>query len=98
MVPVAVAIRLGLPEWHHSRAIHTREAAAAAIRVATKARPALPFAANALPALNPDQPTQSSEAPITVKMGLWGGVSLSGKRSRLPSIKAITIAETPAVV
>src|SRR5262245_34694681 len=58
--------------------------------------PAEPFAATALPALKPYQPTQSSEAPITVMVRLCGGIGVVGKPERLPITSADTSAATPA--
>ncbi len=40
--------------------------------------PAVPFAASALPALNPNQPTQSSAAPTSANGTLCGGSAASG--------------------
>ena len=40
--------------------------------------PAVPLAATALPALNPNQPTHSRAAPITVITRLWGGIAVVG--------------------
>src|ERR1700752_4106123 len=55
----------GLPLAIHSANIQPKAAAAVAICVTAMAMPARPFAATAEPALNPNQPTHSSEAPIT---------------------------------
>src|SRR6476661_2123143 len=55
----------GLPLASHSANIHASAAAAVAICVTVIAMPARPFAATAEPALKPNQPTHSSEAPIT---------------------------------
>ena len=49
----------------HSASIQAREAAAVAIWVAAMAMPALTLEVTAEPALKPNQPTHSSEAPIT---------------------------------
>ena len=49
-------------------------AAAAAVFVVTKALTARPPAPSALPALKPNQPTQSIAEPITVNGRLWGGI------------------------
>src|ERR1051326_4939713 len=57
---------LGLPVCIHSAAIHPSAAAAAAKCVATKAEEASPEAASALPALTPNQPTHSRQAPTTL--------------------------------
>ena len=65
--------RLGFfsPE-NHSANIQAIPALAAAIWVTSIAIPALPFAATAEPALKPNQPTQSIEAPIIVSATLCG--------------------------
>ena len=55
----------GLPLAIHSANIQPSAAAAVAICVTAMAIPARPFEATADPALKPNQPTQSSEAPIT---------------------------------
>src|ERR1700747_1433154 len=55
----------GLPLDIHSANIQPRAAAAVAICVTDMAMPARPFAATAEPALKPNQPTHSSDAPIT---------------------------------
>src|SRR5450631_1914140 len=63
---------LGLPLWIHSTVIQASAAAAVAKWVATKALVASALAASALPALNPNQPTQSRHAPITLITRLCG--------------------------
>ena len=55
----------GLPRVIHSANIQPSAAAAVAICVTAMAMPALVLAATAEPALKPNQPTHSSEAPIT---------------------------------
>src|ERR1700742_1689332 len=55
---------LGLPLRIHSASIQPRAAAAAPKCVFTKALVASVPEANALPALNPNQPTHSRQAPI----------------------------------
>ncbi len=62
------------------------------------AETARPFAANALPALNPNQPNQSKPAPIAAKGRLCGGDILSGYPLRRPRNSAAASAETPAVI
>src|ERR1700688_5112401 len=57
----------GLPLVIHSANIQPNAAAAVAIWVTVIAMPARPLAAVAEPALNPNQPTQSSEAPMTAR-------------------------------
>ena len=59
--------------------------------------PAEPFAASALPALNPNQPTHSNAAPLTVIVRLCGGIAVLGKPVRLPITSAATSAATPAL-
>ena len=56
----------------HSANIQESAAAAVAIWVTAIAMPALPLAASAEPALKPNQPTHSSEAPMTLSTRLWG--------------------------
>ena len=61
MMPSTVGFRL----VSHSATIQDRPAAAVAICVTAIAMPARPFEPTAEPALKPNQPTQSKEAPIT---------------------------------
>src|ERR1700733_10941755 len=63
--PEAAPSTEGLPLVIHSANIQPSAAAAVAICVTDIAMPARPFEATADPALNPNQPTQSREAPIT---------------------------------
>ena len=63
-----------LPWPIHSANIQASAAAAVAIWVAAIAMPARPSAATAEPALKPNQPTQSSEAPITDRTRLCGAM------------------------
>src|SRR5215470_960730 len=69
---------LGLPLRIHSANIQARAAAAVAKCVATKALVASADAATALPALNPNQPTQSRHAPMTLSTRLWGRICSLG--------------------
>src|ERR1700742_1907918 len=64
----------GLPLVIHSANIQPRAAAAVAICVTVIAMPARPLAATAEPALNPNQPTHSSDAPITASERLYGAM------------------------
>ncbi len=57
---------VGLPRMSHSAQAQVRPAIAAAKCVAQKALAASPLASKALPALNPNQPTQSIVAPMAV--------------------------------
>src|SRR3984885_8005739 len=72
--PEAIPSTLGLPRLIHSANAQDRAAAAVAICVASVAMPARPSAAPAEPALKPNQPTHSSEAPIRVRVRLWGAI------------------------
>src|ERR1700712_4616754 len=62
----------GLPLAIHSANIQPRAAAAVAICVTAIAIPARPLAPTAEPALKPNQPTHSSDAPITARDRLNG--------------------------
>ena len=64
----------GLPLAIHSANIQARAAAAVAICVTAIAMPARPPAEVAEPALKPNQPTHSSEAPITASVRLCGAM------------------------
>src|SRR3954468_3894561 len=55
----------GLPRVIHSANIQASAAAAVAIWVTAMAMPALVLAETAEPALKPNQPTHSNDAPIT---------------------------------
>src|ERR1700722_19934361 len=66
---------VGLPFLNHSAAGQVSAPAAEAKCVAQKALAARPDAFSALPALKPNQPTQSSAAPITVYVRLCGGIA-----------------------
>src|SRR5690242_5532084 len=70
--PETMPSTLGLPLVIHSAVIHDRAAAAVASCVTSMAMPARPLAAVAEPALKPNQPTHSSEAPIMVSTRLCG--------------------------
>src|ERR1039458_4335948 len=89
---------LGLPCSIHSAATHPNAAAAAPKWVATNALEAKPEAANALPALNPNQPTQSKQAPMKLITRLCGFRSfcfkgVCGYPTRLPRYSAHTSEE-----
>src|ERR1700722_3826791 len=68
----------GFPLNTHSTIIQPSAAAAVAIWVTAMAMPALVPAVTAEPALKPNQPTHSSEAPIMVRMRLCGGIGSLG--------------------
>src|SRR5271156_5600965 len=64
--PEAMPKTLGLPLVSHSANIQASAAAAGANWVTVIAMPARPSAATSEPALKPNQPTHSSDAPTTV--------------------------------
>src|ERR1700752_1997689 len=70
--PEAAPSTVGLPRIDHPVNIQPSAAAAAAVFVARNALAARPLASSALPALKPNQPTQSRAAPMTVSGRLWG--------------------------
>src|SRR5215469_17487351 len=88
---------LALPLRIHSAAAHPTAAEAAAKCVATKALVARLPAPNALPALNPNQPTHNRQAPIKLSTTLCGGMGCLGYPRRFPRYRAQTNAETPDV-
>src|ERR687885_1470368 len=65
---------VGLPVRTHSAAVQPSVAAAAAKCVATNALAARLPADSALPALKPNQPTQSMHAPMKLRTRLCGSV------------------------
>src|SRR5438045_186471 len=86
---------LGFPLRNHSAAIQPIAAVAEAKCVATNALDARPDADKALPALNPNQPTHSRQAPITLSTRLWGRITSEGNPRLLPRYSAQTSADTP---
>src|SRR2546425_13167518 len=64
--PAAAPRTLGAPLCSHETVIQVSAAIAAAVFVTTNAFAARPPALIALPALNPNQPNQSNDAPTTV--------------------------------
>src|SRR5438105_2502297 len=64
----------GLLPTIHSENIQARDAAAVAICVAAMAMPAFTLEVTAEPALNPNQPTHNSDAPITLSARLCGAI------------------------
>src|SRR5678809_1110782 len=89
---------LGLPATTHSVIIHPRTAAAVAKCVTTNALVASGPALSALPALNPNQPTHSRHAPITLSTTLCGRMDSLGYPVRFPKYRAHINAETPDVM
>src|SRR6202041_1027789 len=82
----------GLPCRIHSAALQLNAAAAAPKCVATKADVASVPAASAEPALNPNQPTHSRQAPIKLSTTECGGIGTFGYPIRLPRYSAVTSA------
>src|SRR3990172_3566721 len=93
--PEAAPSTVGLPRLAHSVNIQPSAAAAAAVLVARNALAASALASSALPALKPNQPNQSSAAPITVIGKLWGCIGWWPNPRRRPMTIAHTSAETP---
>ena len=75
----------GLPLKIHSANIQDSAAAAVATNELIIASGAPPIASRLEPALKPNQPTHSSEAPIMVMTSEWGGISSLPKPMRLPT-------------
>ena len=96
--PEAAPSTLGLPRVIHSIPDHDSAPAAAAKCVAANALAAMPSAAKALPALKPNQPTQSKPAPSTVYVRLCGGIASLPYPVRLPSTKAAARPAMPALI
>src|SRR5215472_3557490 len=89
--PVQIPTTVGLPRAAHSTNIQVSAATAVAIWVTVIAMPACMPADVAEPALKPNQPTQSSEAPMKVSTTLCAGPeSLRG-----PSIRHAINPATP---
>src|SRR5271168_1472253 len=79
---------VALPLRKYSTVGQTKEAVAVASVVVVKALAAIMSAAQALPALNPYQPTQSKLAPIKVNTVLCGAKWVFPQPRRLPRINA----------
>jgi hypothetical protein len=75
---------LGFPDFIHSATIQPNAAVAPAKCLLMNALVASPLAAVALPALNPNQPTQRRHAPITLTVRLCGFIASFRYPSRLP--------------
>src|SRR5215470_9991431 len=92
--PVQIPTTVGLPRIAHSTNIHAEAAVAVAICVTVIAMPACMPAVTAEPALKPNQPTHSSEAPMNVSTMLWPGP----ESLRLPRQIAHIRPATPALI
>src|SRR5688572_7031732 len=88
----------GLPLSSHSANVHESTAHAVARIVFMNASAAKPLASRAEPALNPNQPNHSIDAPIIVIVRLWGGMLSRPKPTRLPSTIAPINPATPALI
>src|SRR5262249_53516037 len=93
--PEAAPSTVGLPRLIHSVNIQPSAADAAPVLVAVNALAARPLASSALPALKPNQPTQRSEAPITVIGRLCGCMGWCPKPRRVASTTAHTSPAPP---
>src|SRR3989338_3481464 len=93
--PEAAPSTVGLPRLVHSVNIQPPAAAAAAVLVAGEGLAAGALASGALPALKPNQPNQSSAAPITVIGRLWGCIGWWPNPRRRPMTSGPTSAATP---
>src|SRR5260370_17268445 len=89
---------LARPFLIHSATLQLSAAAAAANCDATNALVANGLDASALPALNPNHPTHSKQAPIKLSARLCGGMGCLGNPVRLPMYNAQTRAETPELM
>src|SRR5499425_1569492 len=92
--PEQIPTTVGLPFSAHSTSIQVKPATAVAICVTSMAMPACMPALTAEPALKPNQPTHSSEAPMKVSTMLCGG----DESLRLPRQMAAIRPATPALM
>src|SRR5208283_1134002 len=89
---------LGLPPCAQETSSHAMAATAVAVLVVTKAFTARPFAATALPALNPNQPNHSSTAP-RIDHGMFpGSIAYLPYPTRLPITRASASAAKPELM
>src|SRR6266567_933254 len=96
--PTAIPTAEGFPFLTQSVSIQLTAAPAAARLVTTNAFTASAFAARALPALKPNHPNQSTEAPRITYGMLFGRLSRRSMPCRRPMTRAAATAETPADV
>src|SRR5499426_2804903 len=75
-IAVAAPTAVGLPERIASRIVQTTSVPAGASIVVTNARPAIGLAANALPALKPNQPNHRTPAPSSTNGTLCGTIDV----------------------
>src|SRR5262249_59822181 len=93
--PAAAPSTLGEPLCNQLMVIQVIDAIAVARWVTTKALVASAPEAIALPALKPNQPNHSSDAPSTTIVASCGSSGSSPKPSHFPSKTAHTSAESP---
>ena len=96
--PLAAPRTVGFPRYIHSITIQVNAAAAVAVFVTTKALVANAPEATALPALNPNQPNHSSDAPKTVMGRLCGAMLSFPYPIRRPKTNAHAKADTPELM
>src|SRR5438093_5651622 len=95
--PVAAPTAVIFPVRIESSTAHVSTAAAAAALVLTDASAAIPYAASADPALNPNQPNHKRPAPTKTSGTLCGEIGTRRKSRRGPRNQAATSADTPAL-
>jgi len=86
---------VGLSSRIVSMSTHVSAPVAAATWVTVRARAVSRFEAMDEPALKPNQPTQSSPAPISVKVRLLGAIAVLGYPWRAPRNSASARPATP---
>src|SRR6266498_3256271 len=96
--PLAAPKTVGFPRYSHSTTIQERAAVAVAVLVTTNALVARAPAATALPALNPNHPNQSIEAPKTVIGRLCGAMCSLPYPLLFPMTNAQASADTPELM
>src|SRR5580765_6697428 len=87
-IPDAAPSDVARPCWIRSVSIQLRHAAPVATMVFTQTTDAELLAATADPALNPNQPNQSSPAPSMTRVRLCGRIGSLRQPRRLPSTMA----------
>src|ERR1035437_5897624 len=97
-IPDATPSTLGLPLCHHSQKAQLSAAAEAEKCVAANALVASLPAFTALPALKPNQPTQTNPGPTRSGPTLGGGIGSRGWPRRWPKTSAQRSAETPELM
>ena len=96
--PVAAPTILGFPVWAQLLNNHVIAAVPVAVFVTTQALTVIPSTITSLPALNPNQPNQSIEAPKTTFGTLCGSIGTLPYPNLLPRTKAAASAENPDVM